>query len=124
MQKKQTGLILKNKVMFESDRLITLFTLEQGRFNVLAKGAAKSKKRFAGRLQLFNEIQANVQQKNSLPQLLDCHLLNHFPNLSQSYNSLLLAGYCAQLILNITQDYQQHIQAYHLLKDSLKTINQ
>eukprot|EP01045_Picozoa_sp_COSAG04_P016405 COSAG04_NODE_1368_length_7057_cov_2.633372_1_plen_52_part_00 len=50
MQKKQTGLILKNKVMFESDRLITLFTLEQGRFNVLAKGAAILKKRLPGRL--------------------------------------------------------------------------
>ncbi|MEK9656781.1 MAG: DNA repair protein RecO [bacterium] len=122
MQKKVNGIIIQNKVIFESDRLITLLSLEKGRFNVLAKYAAKSKKRFAGRLLLFNEIAAQINIKNKLPQLLDCHLLTHHSVLSSHYNALCLAGYCAQLITKITIEYQHIPKLYHCYKTTLKNI--
>ena len=112
MRHRLQALVLKSTIIFESDRLLTLFSNEKGRLNILAKGAAKSQKRFGGRLTLFNEIEADISHKQTLSQLNNCHIIHPFKNISQSYNQLCLAGYCSQIIMLITSQEQVHRDAH------------
>lgn len=50
------AIVLRHVDFRESDRVITVFTLEQGRMAGLAKGVRKSVRRFAGRLDLFSLV--------------------------------------------------------------------
>lgn len=53
---KVEGVVLARKNFSEADKIITLFTREQGKIKVLAKGVRRIKSRRAPHLELFNHV--------------------------------------------------------------------
>lgn len=64
--KKQTGFILKLTPSRDSDLYILFITLNSGIINAYARGARKSKRRFAGKLTLFTENNFEISRKGTL----------------------------------------------------------
>lgn len=54
---KASAVILRGRTYGEADRILTLFTAERGKIDVIAKGARRTKSHFAGRLEFGNEVQ-------------------------------------------------------------------
>ncbi len=54
---KVRGIVLKRKNIAERDKLITLFTREKGKIEILARGIRSIKSRRAPHLELFNEAE-------------------------------------------------------------------
>ncbi len=50
---KAEGLVLRTRVLGEADRLVTLLTPEEGKFEAVARGARKTKSRLAAGVDLF-----------------------------------------------------------------------
>ncbi len=50
---KAQGLVLRTRVLGEADRLVTLLTREEGKFEAVARGARKTKSRLAAGVDLF-----------------------------------------------------------------------
>ena len=50
---KDQGLVLRTRILGEADRLITLLTLEGGKFEAVARGARKMKSRLAAGVDIF-----------------------------------------------------------------------
>jgi DNA repair protein RecO (recombination protein O) len=50
---KAEGLVLRTRVLGEADRLVTLLTFEEGKFEAVARGARKIKSRLAAGVDLF-----------------------------------------------------------------------
>lgn len=50
---KDEGLIIRTRVLGEADRLVTLLTLESGKFEAVARGARKMKSRLAAGVDIF-----------------------------------------------------------------------
>lgn len=50
---KAEGLVLRTRPLGEADRLVTLFTLEEGKFIAVARGARKTKSKLAAGVDLF-----------------------------------------------------------------------
>ncbi len=50
---KAEGLVLRTRVLGEADRLVTLLTFEEGKFEALARGARKIKSKLAAGVDLF-----------------------------------------------------------------------
>ncbi len=50
---KAEGLVLRSRVLGEADRLVTILTLEKGKFAAVARGARKIKSRLAAGVDLF-----------------------------------------------------------------------
>lgn len=123
MSQAYTGIILKNNTIFEKDKLVTLFSKEKGLIRVLAKFAAASKKRFAGRLQPFNEIEFHLSTNKGLKQIQNCNILNHYSEIYNTYNSLCLAGYMAQITCKIASENQINETLFTVLKQHLTQIN-
>jgi DNA repair protein RecO (recombination protein O) len=57
------ALVLRRVELGEADLIVTLFTLTLGRVSVLARGARRSKKRFAGALEPFFTLQARFEER-------------------------------------------------------------
>ncbi len=57
------ALVLRSVDFGESDRILHLLTPDTGRLTVIAKGARRSKKRFPGTLDFFNELGVQIERR-------------------------------------------------------------
>ena len=93
------SLIMRIKEFGESDLLVTFFSSDKGRLKGVAKGARRSKRRFANFLDLFclTNLEYGPQKKGDLYFLNSCKLINGFPGLRSDFSSLSLASYMVEL---------------------------
>lgn len=63
---KARGVVLRGRSLGEADRILTLFTLEHGKIDAVAKGIRRAKSRLAGRLEFGNEVQLTMHRGRSL----------------------------------------------------------
>ncbi len=79
--------IIRTQELGESDKLITGYSRESGRLQLLAKGAQRSLKRFVNKLELFSYLTIQYNDKYRLPIINWAELLDSFLPLRQHYNS-------------------------------------
>lgn len=101
----------------ESDKIITFFTADFGKITAIAKGAKRSKKRFVGKLELFNHLHILFADNkvSSLMRIDEAELRNPFPTLRSNYRSFVCATLASELILNWTVEHDQDENIFHLL---------
>jgi DNA repair protein RecO (recombination protein O) len=115
------AIVLKSINYGESDRIVTFHTLEYGKIKGIAKGARKSKRRFANALEPFSHSQLNFLRKNQtgLDFIEGCDVLYHFPEIRFNLEKNLAASYITDLIDNFTPDQKKSEASFHLLHDFL-----
>ena len=74
------ALVLRSVDVGESDRILHLLVPDSGRLTAVAKGARRSRRRFAGTLDLFNHLRVEVDRRSasSLPRLEQATMLEVF----------------------------------------------
>jgi DNA repair protein RecO (recombination protein O) len=79
------ALVLRSVDVGESDRILHLLVPDSGRLTAVAKGARRSRRRFAGTLDLFNHLRVEVERgrASSLARLEQATLLEAFTPLRQ-----------------------------------------
>jgi DNA repair protein RecO (recombination protein O) len=94
------ALILRSVDFAESDRILHLLVPEIGRLPVIAKGARRSVRRFAGTLDLFNHVTVQVDRKRptSLARLDQASLIDPFISLRIQAARFALACYLLELV--------------------------
>jgi len=94
------ALILRSVDFGESDRIFHLLVPDAGRLTVIAKGARRSVKRFAGTLDLFNHLQVQVEQRRSsaMSRLDGARLIRHFAPLREDATRFALGCYLLELL--------------------------
>ncbi len=94
------ALILRSVDFAESDRILHLLVPEIGRLPVIAKGARRSVRRFAGTLDLFNHVTVQVDRRRStsLARLDQASLIEPFISLRIEAARFALACYLLELL--------------------------
>lgn len=84
----------------ESDRIVHLLTPRTARLTAIAKGAKRSRRRFAGTLDLFNHLHVHVERRraDSLARLEQARLIDSFPTLRVHPARFALACYLTELV--------------------------
>ena len=109
----------------ESDRIVSLFTLEHGRLRGFAKGARASRKRFGGlleptsRLELLLALKPEGLSRIERIEQSICH-----PALREQLESLALALYACELVEALTPEGQPLPRLYRLLAALLEHLAQ
>ena len=119
-----TGINLKAAPLGESDRLLTILTLEEGLLRAVAPGARKHKSRLAGRSALFVVNQLLVIPGKSLSKVTQAETLRSFPGLSGSLAKLTASQYLAELTLSQAIAGQAQPDLYYLLLEHLDRLEQ
>ncbi|HEY9084506.1 MAG TPA: DNA repair protein RecO [Candidatus Tyrphobacter sp.] len=73
---KARGVVLRARNLGEADRILTLFTLEHGKVDGVAKGVRRGKSRVGGRLEFGNEVVLTLGRGRSLDVITGAEILH------------------------------------------------
>jgi DNA repair protein RecO (recombination protein O) len=100
----------------DADRVVTLFTKGRGRLTAFAAGARKSKKRFAGALELGTHLKAQlVERRGDTCRLDGVDIVASFFNLREDLPRISRALYCLELCRELTRDHEPHVPLFDCL---------
>jgi len=109
----------------ESDRIVSLFSLELGRIKAFAKGARASRKRFGGMLEPANRLELTLQLRHDgLSRLERVEATHCHPGLRSSLDALALALYGCELVEALTPEGHPLPRLYRLLTTLLEHLDQ
>lgn len=63
---KARGIVLRARNLGEADKIVTLFTVESGKLDAVAKGMRRQKSQLAGRLEFGNEVALTMHRGRNL----------------------------------------------------------
>jgi DNA repair protein RecO (recombination protein O) len=105
----------------ESDRIVTFFTSEYGKVRGIAKGARRSRKRFANVLEPFccSHLLFSRRGPDSLALIDSSEVISHFPLIRADLEKTLWASYLIDLTDQFTPDDKKNAAIFTLLRDFL-----
>lgn len=123
----RTGCIVLRNVDFgESDRIVTLYSPDVGRFTAIAKGAKRSKKRFVNKLEEFSLLDISyrpAQQLNRLHFLCEADLKEAFLSLRMHWQRYSAAMLACELVLRFTGEHDPDHRIFSLLYWALESVH-
>jgi DNA repair protein RecO (recombination protein O) len=119
---KDEGVVLKTIKLGEADRIVTLFTRENGKVRAVAKGIRKTKSRFGGRLEPFTRVQLLIYRGRSLDTITQADILDSFDHVRRDYRSLTSASAMAEIVEKITPEREGAFNTYAVLIGGLKAL--
>jgi len=116
------AIVLQVKDHGDSDKIVTLYTLEHGKIALIAKGAKRSKKRFVNKLELFSLLAIHFapSRHSSLMRLDQADLLRPFPRLRENYELYIAASLFCELVLHWTREHDSDEELFRLLVRALE----
>lgn len=115
------GVVLKTIKLGEADRIVTLFTRDNGKVRAVAKGIRKTKSRFGGRLEPFTHVNLLLYSgRGELDTVTSVDIVDAFPAMRHDLAGLAGASALAEMIDKITPDRERSISTYSLLLAGLR----
>lgn len=118
---KATAIVLKVVEFSETSSVVTLLTREFGKIHALAKGARRPKGPFESALDLLALAQVVFLRKSSgtLDLLTEAKLQRRFRPAGRDLSSLNAGYYVAELLSELTDDYDPHPALFDLADQTL-----
>lgn len=121
---KVEAVVLRHSDYGEADRLLTLFSREQGKLRAIAKGVRKVQSRKAGHLEPFTQVSLMLAQGRDLWIVTQAEAIETMQPLRDDLTRLSYAAYAVELLDRFTYEEGQNWQLYNLLLETLKRIAQ
>ena len=122
-QEKLQAFILSTLNYGESDRIVSMFTLEHGRLKAFARGARNSRKRFGASLENFARVEAEVKTGRGLHTLNQAEISNIFINIRNSLEGISAALYACELVDAMTPEGEPIPRLFRLLNAYLERLD-
>jgi DNA repair protein RecO (recombination protein O) len=118
-----SAVVLRHADWGEADRLLTLYTREQGMVRAIAKGARKVTSRKAGHLQPFTHITVQLAKGRDLLIVTQVETINAFLPLHDDLLKTSHAAYAVELLLRFSyEDEGANPSIFRLLVETLGRI--
>jgi DNA repair protein RecO (recombination protein O) len=108
----------------ESDKIVTLFTLEQGKLKGIARGAKKSHRRFGGSLEPFARVSVQITLKSGLSVLTGADAVTIFPRIREDLLKIGYAAYACEAVDLLLPEGLPNPRLYRLLAAYLEHLDQ
>jgi DNA repair protein RecO (recombination protein O) len=107
------------------DKIVSCFTLKRGKTSLIAKGAKKSIKRFAGVLELFSllNIVWTYGRSRGLPVLTEATVVQPFEQIRTDVTRTAYASYWCELVYLWMEEGQKQVSVFRLLEYALDRLN-
>jgi len=109
------AIVLKHADWGEADRLLTLFTRQQGKIRALGKGVRKIRSRRAGHLEPFTHVSLQLAKSRDIPILTQAETINAFLPLRESLLAIGHASYVVELLDKFTYEEGENLSLFNLL---------
>lgn len=111
---KTNAFVLKKLNYGDSSKIATFYTEKHGKMSGIIKGARSPKSKMGAVVDVLNEVEIVFYQKSSREVQLvsQATLLNHYPKIKNDLDALKYASGVAELLLNLTPEYEKHPKLY------------
>lgn len=118
---KTTGFVLRTLSYSESDLIVTFYSHDFGKFKGIAKGAKRSKKRFANVFEPFSltNIIFTRKSRDMLAFIESCDIIDHFNAIRQDMEKTLIASYFIELTDHFSPEGKRNEKVFELLRNFL-----
>ena len=118
---KTTAFVLRTLSFSESDLIITFYSHDFGKFKGIAKGAKRSKKRFANVFEPFSltNIIFTRKSRDTLAFIESCDIIDHYYTIRQDMEKTLIASYFIDLTDHFSPEGKKNEKVFHLLYNFL-----
>lgn len=118
------GVVLKRINIGEADRLVTIFTKEEGKLVARARGVRKITSRRAGSLEPATQAKFFLRRNGFGAELEQTELINSFSRARITLKRLTQVSQILEVIDLLTRENQSHESVYALLVATLEKLNQ
>jgi DNA repair protein RecO (recombination protein O) len=124
-RQKTEAILLRSLDYGESDRIVTFYTRDYGKLRGIAKGARRSRKRFANALELFccSEIVFSKKGRDNLALIEESRVYNHFGGIRQDLEKTLMSSHFIELTDQFTLEDKRSEALFLLLHDFLNHLD-
>ncbi len=120
---KLQAFVLSNSDYGESDRIVSLFTLEHGRLKGFARGARNSRKRFGPALEPFARINIQLNHKDGLSSLRSADVITLYSGIRSGLGAIAHGLYACELVECLTPEGHPLPRLYRLLASYLERLD-
>ena len=118
------AIVLRHADWGEADRLVTIYTREQGKLRAVAKGARKIASRKAGHLEPFTHVKLQLARGRSLFIVTQADTVDAYLPLRESLVMTGTASYVVELLDRfVYEDEGANPTLFRLLSDTLKRLS-
>jgi len=118
------AVILRHFDFGEADRLLWLFSLENGKMKALAKGVRKPRSRKAGHLEPFTRVSLLLARGRELPIITQVETVDAYLSIREGLLGATYASYVVELLDRFTYEEGENRALYRLLVDTLSRLSQ
>lgn len=109
------AIILSRKNYSEADRILTVFSKNFGKLNLLAKGIRKLSSKKRGHLEIFSHIKFSASKTKAIDIITEVDTVNTFSKIRSNLNKISLAYYFCEVILKTTREDEIKNEVFNLL---------
>lgn len=107
----------------EADRILTLFTREQGKIGVIAKGIRKPTSRMGYGLDHLSQSRLMLAKGRDLDVVTSVDLVDAHLGLAGDVTAYAYASHFAELVNRLTQERQANVAVFDLLANALQAVS-
>jgi DNA repair protein RecO (recombination protein O) len=126
MLTKDAAICIRATDFSETSQVLTLFTRATGKINAIAKGSKRPKSPFDGPIELFSHgnVVFSDSNRDKLATLTEFEQQTAFSSLSGNLFALNCALFAAELVNNLTDDYDPHPKLFDSFLQFLRNTNE
>ena len=113
------AIVIRRRDWDEADRLLTLYSREQGKFQAVAKGARKPASRKAGHVELFSRTRLLISRTRSIHIITQAETVETYLRMRENLESSTLAHYFAELLDRFTGESEADHRLFELISQAL-----
>lgn len=123
MEYEYTGIILGKRNIGESDRLYNVYTLEQGKITVMARGVRKQRSKLAGNLENFYLVDMAVMRNRGRGNIASSIVENNFLALRGNLDVLEKVFESIKIFGHLLKDEEKDHEIFNLLLEYLEAMD-
>jgi DNA repair protein RecO (recombination protein O) len=113
------AIVLSTRDHGESDRLVTFHSADFGRLRGIAKGARRSRKRFANVFEPCSLVRVECKEKNSYIWIEACSLLEPYLPMRADIEKWAYAALFSEIVMEMVPEGEGHMAPFILHKETL-----
>lgn len=117
------ALVIRHSNFGEADRVLTLYSRENGKVRVVAKGVRKLKSRKAGHLEPFTHVQLQLARGRDLPIVTQAETIEAFSNIRNTLEITAQASYVLEILDRFTFDEEENRDLFRLAVEALQRLD-
>ena len=118
--------VLDVRKLQEADRLVSFFTEDEGKIKGVAASAARSRRRFGGKLERLSRVRVTYFEKEGreLARIDACDLLDESFTLHQDLRTATTLSYVAEVIDTFARERESDTRYFRLIKSLIAAMKQ